>query len=406
MVLRILEEQINNARLNIYQPDGQILRLGHSGPLIDWHIHGNNTLSDIVKRPGLKLGNSYVKNEWDVNGAQLPDLIEAVVPHKVSSGLLGNRPCLRRLRARLPHLRQAASQPHWSDNNLWLARICLGNELMPHCAFYTEPGVSTEQAQRTARHRLINRLRLNSQHHLLDLNAGWGTLAMQLAEQTGARVTALVTTREQLQFAHNEVRRRGLDGQVHVRLGSFHQCRGRFDRILAGGFLENFAEPTYPVIFEHLEDLLQDNGLAWVEVTGRSLPAGLSHQWHQQQLPARYSLPLMSDLVDGLEATGLRTLTMEDHSSHQVRDLCTQARRFESHRSTISQRFGENQTRHWEFLLASQITAFRRGQLRQYEFLLGNAHAQLPAEGFETHDTQPCLPTDVAKKIPGLARDI
>lgn len=401
-----LEEQILNVRLNIFQPDCDVLRLGHDGPRIDWHIHTHRALQAIIRQPGRKLGSSYVRGDWDVDGQQLAALIDALVPQSEPPRLFHKRFCLRHLRARLPYSRRATAYPYWQDHNLWLSRTCLGNNLFQHCAFYDEPGISTEQAQRTRNHDILKRLQLRRGQHLLDLNAGWGTLAIYLAEQTGIRVTAMVRTREQLQFAHSEARRRGLDGQVHFRLGSFQQCRGHYDRVLACGFLEQFAETTYPALFEQLESLLHDDGLAWIQVTGLGRAAGLSHQWHRRQLPARCSLPLLSDLVSSLETTGLRSLTLEDQSAHQLQDLQTRAKRFQRQRLAISQRFGETHTRYWEFLLASQISAFRRGQLRHYEFLLGNTHCQWQAVAPGRVPDEGCLPMEIAQKIPGLARDL
>ena len=51
MELNRLEERINDIRLNIHQPDGQVLRLGHCGPQIDWHIHHSHTLHAINRLP-------------------------------------------------------------------------------------------------------------------------------------------------------------------------------------------------------------------------------------------------------------------------------------------------------------------------------------------------------------------
>ena len=50
MELSGLEERINDIRLNIHQPDGQVVNLGHHGPEINWHIHHPHTLHAIDRR--------------------------------------------------------------------------------------------------------------------------------------------------------------------------------------------------------------------------------------------------------------------------------------------------------------------------------------------------------------------
>jgi cyclopropane-fatty-acyl-phospholipid synthase len=402
MELGRIEERINDIRLNIHQPDGQVLRLGHHGPSIDWHIHHPHTLHAIIRQPGLNLGRSYVNGEWDIDSIHLSDLITTLVPGQSSPGLLDGRPCLRRLRARLPQLRKRSTRSHWQDFSPWLSRVCLGEALFHNCARYSEAGTTTEQAQRLTAQQLAERLQLNHDHHLLDLNAGWGALPLFLAEHFGVRITAMVSSREQLQYAHGEARRHGLDSQIHYRLGSFHQCRGRFDRILASGFLEQFTESAYPAIFEHIEHLLHEDGFAWLQVTGRSHTSGLSNQWHQRQLPARHSIPLLSDICTAIEQSQLRQLQTEDYSTHWQQDLRTRARRYHRHRAAISRRFGTTRTRHWEFLLASEISAARRGQLRQYDVLLGQARCHWPVNDLRQSPSEYQLPETIARQIPGL----
>jgi cyclopropane-fatty-acyl-phospholipid synthase len=405
MGLNAIEKRVENIRLQIHQPNGVIHHIGQSGPLIDWHLHNPSTLRTILKHPELNLGRSYVRGEWDVDTRQLPDLVRTLLSKRAKVSLLHNRPCLRRLRARLPHTRKAERQPHWRDISAWVSRICVGDELLLDHALFSEPGMTMEQARRTHCRRLASRLQLKPAQHLLDLNAGWGATALFLAKTADVRVTAIVRTREQLQFAKNETRRCGLDGQVHFRLGTFHQCRGRFDRILATGFLEHYPEPTYPVLFKRFEELLEDSGFAWIQVTGRSKDIAISNRWYQSQLPSGHSLPLISDMLTALESTRLRTLLLEEETGHWLQDLEAQAQRFHQHRAGISQRCGEPRTRHWEFQLASQATAVRWGQLRRYEMLVGNTRCIWPAHDPGLHPSSEGLPWDIIDRIPGLARD-
>jgi len=404
MDLSTLEEQLQGLSFDIHQPDGRVLRVGHEGPVVEWHIHADRVLQNILKCPQRNLGLSYVKGQWDVDTVHLSALIEALIPRTAPAGCLGPGARLQRLRASLAQWRKNAAQPRWQDSSLWLSRICLGDELFDGCPHYSEPGISLEQAQRTRSRNLITRLRLGRGQHLLDLNGGWGAVPLYLAQHTGLRVTALVSSREQLQFAHSEARRRGLDGRVHFRLGSFFHCRGRFDRIIAGDFLERHTQPTYSALFERLETLLEDDGMIWLELTGRSRDATLSNQWHQQNLPARHSQPLLSALSQAVEHTRLRTLLLQDLSDYRLWGLQAQAWRFHGKRAAISQQFGETRTRYWEFLLASQMTTLRWGQLRQYELLLGNTRCRWPADTTDGLKNEARLPVDIARRIPGLAR--
>lgn len=404
MDLNTLDEQVKNIRLHIHQPDSPVRHVGHCGPQIDWHLHNRHSLHAILKRPELNLGSSYVRGEWDVDTRQLGELMQALVSRHARPRFAPLR-LWQRLRARLPHQRRQQRRPHWQDTSVWLSRLCLGDDLFQTCALYSEPGMSLEQAQRTRANSLIERLQLRAGQHLLDLNAGWGSLALHLAQQARVQVTAMVRTREQLRVAQRAARRRGLDGEVHFRLGDLHRCRGHFDRILACGYFEYFSETRYPVLLRRLGELLHDDGFAWLQITGRSRNAELSNRWYQAQLPAPCSLPLLADIERALEKTRLHTLLVEDQSPQRLRDLEHQALRFHRHRGIISQRFGEHLARLWEFQLASQITALRWKQLNQYELLLGNTRSVGPV--FTAAGQQAPLedlPQDLARQIPGLSR--
>ncbi|MFQ5642471.1 MAG: SAM-dependent methyltransferase [Thiogranum sp.] len=403
MDLSTLENRVHAIRLQIHAPDGRVHRVGDNGPLVDWHLHSHHTLPAILKHPEINLGSSYVRGEWDIDTRRLADLVQALVSKRARARWLPAR-WLQHLRARLPHSHKTETLPHWQDTSAWVAQLCLGDTPFHGCSLYSEPGMPLEQAQRTRFRTLATRLQIRPGQQLLDLNAGWGALALFLAEQAGVQVTAIVKTREQLRYAQGTARRRGLETRVHFRLGSFHQCRGRFDRILATGFLERFTESTYPVLFQHIDELLQDDGFVWLQVAGRSRDTALSHRWYQRQLPSPHSLPLLSDLTGAWRATGLRPLLLEDQTAHRLQDLDNQALRFYRHRSDISKRFGERRARYWEFRLASRATAMRWGQLSQYELLLGNTRTVCPVFEQALQAPADSLPAAITDRIPGLAR--
>jgi len=401
MNLSSLAENFQGVRFNIHHPDGRILCLGQQGPAVDWHLHADHTLGKILQRPQRELERSYIRGEWDIDTRHLPALLQALIPVSVPAPWLHLHSAMRHLRALLPARRRSAP-PNWQDTSLWLSRACLGEELFQGCAHYSEPGISTEQAQRLRCRTLGARLQLGPGQHVLDLNAGWGSLPLYLAQHTGVRVTALVSTREQLQYAHNEARRRGLDTVVHFRLGDFRQCKGRFDRIVASDPATHSPPSTLRALFGRLADLLQEDGMLWLQLAGRrdDRPNNL---WYLQP-PQRSGIALLSALHGALEHTRLRTLLLEDLSAYRLQDLRSQVRRYRHRRIAISQRFGEARTRYWEFRLASEMVAIQRGQLLQYELVLGNAQCQWPPAPGIRASGEHGLPKNIACTIPGLAR--
>lgn len=398
---RTLAADIQGIRFSVYLPDGQTFQLGQDGPAIDWHVHSERTLRRILRHPQRELGCSYVRGQCDIDTRELPALLLALetgaARRRLPAAMRGLR---ERLRA-IPCTRVTAP-PRWEDTSLWLSCICLGEELFQGCAHYSEPGTSLEQAQRTRGRVLATRLQLEPGQHLLDVSAGWGALPLYLAERTGVRVTGLVATREQLQHAHNEAQRRGLDAIVHFRLGGFRQCQGRFDRILGSDPLTGEYQPAPRIVLERLAGLLADDGLLWLQIVGHrdNDPGG-----HWQPGPRLTAQPRLSELHRALEHAHLHSLLQEDLSAYRLQDLRARAQRYRNKRAAISQRFGERHTRYWEFQIASEIAAVETRRLLQYELILGKGACRWPASGARDA-AEARLPVEIARSIPGLARDI
>ncbi len=406
MDLSTLEERAKNIQLKIYQPDNTLYCIGHGGPLVEWHLHKPEALPSILKHPEFNLGASYVRGDWDMDTRQLPRLVQTLLPKIAKPGLLHNRPLVRRLLARIPRGRTRDPQPRWQDISLAASRACLGEDLFQSCGWFSEPGVTLEQAQRTQCHSLLAKLRLESGQRVLDLDAGWGSMTLSVAQHANLRVTAFCKTREQLHHLRAEAQHRGLQARVQARAGSLKHCRGPFDRILAGNLLEQCPPSGYAALFRRLGSLLRDDGFAWLQVSGRNRGVTLSNRWLQKQLPSWHALPLLSDLSAALETTDLRILRLEDCSTHWQKSLQNWGQRFCRHRAAINRQFGENLTRHWEFMLASQETATGWGQLGCYEIVLGNRRsAWLPAQE-ALHGFLDDLPLDLGRSIPGLAGEL
>jgi hypothetical protein len=64
MGLNTIEKRVENIRLQIHQPNGTVHHIGHSGPLIDWHLHTPATLRTILKHPELNLGRCRTPKRW------------------------------------------------------------------------------------------------------------------------------------------------------------------------------------------------------------------------------------------------------------------------------------------------------------------------------------------------------
>ena len=402
MYLRDLESRIHCGSLQLHLPDGTGRRLGHDPheTPVHWHLHRADTLRRILANPARMLGETYVRDEWHVAPGQLPRLLAVLmrnIPHTPRHPL---RETLQYWRARLADSddRLAPQDPACFDD--WLPSRFLDAGRHYQCGYFRDPDVSLEEAQRTMCHRLLNKLRLRPGQQVLDLNANWGSLALYLAEQGQVRVTALVRSHAQLQYARQCARARGLERQVCFLQQAHDAPQGHYDRILALGVLEALQPRQYAGLFQQLCTRLTRDGLILLQCVGRLGPPGPVNPWLRQYLlPYQYN-PALSELSQGIEQGGLYAQGAEILHAHYAHTLAAWQQRFQRHRPEIAHRMGERFCRTWEFYLAAAEAGFRWRDLALFEW-------QLSPERVAPPDPQaPPVPQTAPELIRRLQRGV
>jgi len=368
MQLNELEERFPHHRLRIHLPDGDARCLGESGPILDWHIRKRHTLKRILRKSGRWLGDSYVAQEWDIAPEHLPLLVRRL------SSRPGRAPrpdWPRRLRERLPARRPREALLAWLADSPLVSRHCLGASLCHRCAHFPEPGISLEQAQRHAWQRVLEKLALQAGQHVFIADAGWGALALYLAERADVRVTATCHSGAQLQQARAAARRRGLDARIDFRLGGPQAFRNGYDRLVLGGLRGPCSrEPVSRLL--HACSMLKTDGIALLTIVGVDKGALAGNQWLRRRMQCGRNTARLSRLAADAESGELHIRSVVNQGAHYRQTFGHWRRRLQYHREAVSRAFGEHRTRSWEFELASLEAAFADGEMIAWEVLLGS----------------------------------
>jgi cyclopropane-fatty-acyl-phospholipid synthase len=373
MYLRELESCIRCGSLQLHLANGTNRRLGRDRlePPVHWHLHHSDTLQRILSNPARMLGETYVRDEWHVPTGELPRLLALLMRNFPDTPSHPLRETLQHWRARLADADSmlAPHDPTCFDD--WLLSRFLDADLHYQCGYYRDPDVSLEEAQRTMCRRLLDKLQLQPGQHVLDLNANWGSLPLYLAEEGQVRVTALVRSHAQLQYAHQRARARGLQHRVrflHQDFGTQQEC---YDRIIGLGVLESQQPHQYVWLFRKLHERLTEDGRILLQCIGRLGAPGPINPWLRQYLlPYQYN-PALSEVSQGVEQSGLFTHDVEILHDHYAHTLAAWQRRFQRHRMDIAHRMGERFCRIWEFYLATLEAGFRWRDLALFEWQLG-----------------------------------
>ncbi len=359
----ILRQYIKHGRLTLRLPGGRIESFGEGLPDVEWALHKTDTLRRIATDPTLMLGETYMDGEWDITKGSILSLLEILLsnlPHQ----LIGQRGFFfkhlqKLIRRGNTIMRSYRNVAHHYDLDEWLFRRFLDPDMHYSCAYFYEPDISLQEAQRAKCQHIMTKLLLQPRQRVLDIGCGWGGLALYLAEHAGVEVTGLTLSREQLRVAEQRVKEHGLQGRVKFHLQDYREHQGSYDRIVSVGMFEHVGRTHYPEYFEQVRRLLHPDGVALLHTIGHSGAPVETNPWIAKYIfPGGYN-PSLSEVSSAFEKSGLINCDVEVWRLHYAETLAAWHKNFQAHRADVAQRLGERFCRMWEYYLTTCEASFR-----------------------------------------------
>jgi cyclopropane-fatty-acyl-phospholipid synthase len=272
-LLMSLLARLRHGRLDLVVPGGQVFSFAGDLPgpyavllLGDWQVF------DEVRRSGdVGFAEAYLDGRW-----QTPDLralLELIAINRAALEKVLYGQWWGRLFYRLRHLRRANTREgakknihaHYDLGNLfyrsWL------DETMTYSAalFEGESHRTLEQAQIAKYERILRRLDVRADDHVLEIGCGWGGFAEYAARTRGCRVHGITLSAAQLEFACQRIRDAGLSQLVEFSLTDYRDVQGSFDYIVSIEMFEAVGERFWPTYFSAVRDRLKRGGSALIQ---------------------------------------------------------------------------------------------------------------------------------------------
>ncbi|HEY9544997.1 MAG TPA: cyclopropane-fatty-acyl-phospholipid synthase family protein [Solimonas sp.] len=359
-----------------------IWMLGHGEPRARVQLRDPGVLREILLRPSLKFGETYMEHGWEPADGDLLRVLEVGLKFEDS---LEHRMKGRRVRALLSQLLELnnplASQhnvEHHYDLDADLYRRFLDEEMFYSCAYFERDDMTLEAAQQAKCALIARKLDLKPGARVLDIGCGWGGLAIHLAQNHGAHVTGITLSSEQLAVAQARVEELGLNGQIEFRLEDYRSTQGEFDAVVSVGMFEHVGRPQYPTFFKQVRERLKPHGTALIHSIGRLSPPGSGNAWIRKYIfPGGY-IPAASEALAVLEESGLLLNDFEVWRLHYAKTLAQWNHRFQTSRAYFVDKLGERFCRMWEFYLLASEASFRWGGLCVFHLQLSHQLDRLP----------------------------
>ena len=349
-------------------------------PVAQLEIRDRRTLYGLLVNSDVAFGDSLSADRIRVHG-DLVAFLETV--YRSTDAAVPRDSWKRRLRAWLNRPRrntrigsQSNIHHHYDLGNDFY-RLWLDEEMVYTCAYYPHEGATLEEAQRAKMDHVCRKLELRPGQRVVEAGCGWGSLAIHMAREYGARVRAFNISREQVQFARERAAALGLDdGRVEFVEDDYRTVEGKFDVFVSVGMLEHVGLDNFRTLGKVAARALKPDGRGLIHSIGRNAPAP-NNAWIERRIfPGSYP-PSLGEMSAIFEPQEFSILDVENLRMHYARTCRAWLDRFEAVADRVAATYDASFVRAWRLYLAGSVAAFTTGSLQLFQvvFAPGGSNA-------------------------------
>ncbi|MFT4287037.1 class I SAM-dependent methyltransferase [Nocardioides sp.] len=288
--------------------------------------------------------------------------------------------------------RDAEAIHHHYDVSNTFYEYVLGPSMTYTCAVFPTQDATLEEAQANKYDLICRKLDLKPGMRLLDIGCGWGSMVRHAAKHYGVKALGVTLSREQANWAAEEIKRQGLDDLAEVRFSDYRDvAEGGFDAVSSIGLTEHIGVANYPAYFSFIKGKLKDGG--------RLLNHCITRNDNRQKAKAgafidRYVFPDgeltgSGTIVTAVENVGLEVQHHENIRVHYARTLAGWNKNLVEHWDECVAETDEGTARVWGLYMAGSRIAFERNEIQLHHVLATRTPNSGPAAGDSHYPLRP-----------------
>ena len=360
----------------------------------DLHIHRNEFFRKACLGGSLGVADSYADGDWDST-----DLVKFfrffLQNQKVMDGMEEGWATLLNKFARWAYLISQKNTIQGSRKNISLHydlgndfyELMLDSTMTYSCGIFTSDNSTLEDASLAKYDRIIDQLKIEPHHQVLEIGCGWGGFAERLAQRTEAKLTATTISDEQFKYAVKRIETMGESERISIVQKDYRTLTGQFDRVVSIEMIEAVGHEYLPTYFSKIAELLCQNGAAMIQAI--TMP---DHRYSQYLKEVDYirtrvfpgsNVPSISAMIDAVaKKSDLRPTNIFDFGYHYARTLREWRLRFIENEDKIAKLgYDENFRRAWIYYLCYCEAGFEEGYTGDVHLLLTKPNCNL-SKGF------------------------
>lgn len=381
--------------------DGMELRLGVGVPAFTLSLQHPGVLRDLVLyRDPVRLAEAYCGGEVEVAGdfdaavglryyferLKLPFRYRVLMALRALRLASGHRQWQSVREKALPKRHRPNSADaiafHYDLSNAFY-RLWLDERMIYSCAYFETPEQGLEAAQCSKLDHICRKLRLRPGDSLLDIGCGWGALVCWAARHYGVRAHGITLSRNQFDYAREEVRRQGLEGQVTIELRDYRDLPAEvtYDKVVSVGMFEHVGLRNLPGYFAIVRRVLKSDGLFLNHGITSDEPGwkrGVSTEFINRHVFPDGELDTVSNIQGVMEGAGFEIFDVEGLRPHYALTLRHWVDRLDAHREEAVRLVGEYNYRVWRLYMTASAQQFENGATGIYQILAVRKENWLP----------------------------
>ncbi|MEZ0214579.1 MAG: class I SAM-dependent methyltransferase [Xanthobacteraceae bacterium] len=388
LLAHLLNRFIEKGRLNVIAADGTRTSFGsgRDGPEVSVRFADAKLERELFFNPELIAAEAFMDGRLTFEaGTTVYDLLllfsvnrRGLAAHPVQQALRRAWRGLKRLHQANPLGRAAKNAQSHYDHPPDFYALWLDPGMIYSCAYFPTPDASLEEAQAAKLRHIAAKLKIEPGMRVAEIGSGWGALAIHLAKECGAHVTAINVATEQLAESRRRAAAAGVLDRITFVEQDYRELTGTFDRVVSIGMMEHVGVAHFDEYFSTVRRLLTPGGFALIHAIGRMSPPGSTAPFIRKYIfPGGY-VPALSEVFASTERTGLWVADCEVLRLHYYWTIRQWRLRFEEKRAEAQAMMGERFCRMWEFYLSAVELGFLHGSNMVFQLLLASERDAVP----------------------------
>ena len=386
MLFSVLKKLSFDGTLEIIDSNDKIYKFGNSNPHVCIRLKNKSIERKLFFNPNLHIGEAYMNEELVVEKGTIEEFLN-LITNCYDDFISNNKfykfyEYLSSFFMPLQQINQLVNSKnnvaHHYDINEDLYKLFLDKDMQYSCAYFHNPNISLEQAQKDKKEHIIRKLQIDKNMSVLDIGCGWGGMAIEIAKSTGAKVKGITLSENQFKTASERAQKEGLSDNVTFALQDYRNETDKYDRIVSVGMFEHVGKPFFNSYFKKIYDLLEDDGIAVVHTIGNIRTPKITAAFIRKYIfPGGY-IPSLSEIMPAIEKSGLIISDIEVLRIHYAKTLSHWYKNFKKSESKILEIYDDKFIRMWEAYLNLSELSFTKGDNVIFQLVLTKKRDSFP----------------------------